>query len=149
MPDNLHFLLMKCFHHSNKAIVKKNTALSLLPGQGKVLECLMEEDGLFPKDLGVRCVIDKSTITSLLSKMEKQGFIMRTNDSKDKRAVRIWLTDTGKMLGEKAIKNGQDIDNVVLKSLSQKQRDELENILKIINNAYEEINAVESRKRES
>lgn len=137
MPDNLHFMLMKCFHHSNKAIVKKNTALSLLPGQGKILECLMEEEGLSPKELGVRCVIDKSTITSLINKMEKQGFIKRTNDKTDKRAINIWLTDTGRMLGKKVIKNGQDIDNAVLKNLSPEQRKDLENILKILEYAYE------------
>lgn len=137
MPDNLHFMLMKCFHHSNKAIVKKNTALSLLPGQGKILECLMEEEGLSPKELGVRCVIDKSTITSLINKMEKQGFIKRTNDKTDKRAINIWLTDTGRMLGKKVLKNGQDIDNAVLKNLSPEQRKDLENILKILEYAYE------------
>lgn len=107
MPDNLHFMLMKCFHHSNKAIVKRNTALSLLPGQGKILECLIEEDGLSPKELGIRCVIDKSTITSLLGKMEKQGFIKRTDDPEDKRAVNIWLTEAGRVLGDKTIQNGQ------------------------------------------
>ena len=137
MPDNLHFMLMKCFHHSNKAIVKKNTALSLLPGQGKILECLMEEEGVSPKELGVRCVIDKSTITSLINKMEKQGFIKRTNDKTDKRAINIWLTDTGRMLGKKVLKNGQDIDNAVLKNLSPEQRKDLENILKILEYAYE------------
>ena len=137
MPDNLHFMLMKCFHHSNKAIVKKNTALSLLPGQGKILECLMEEEGVSPKELGVRCVIDKSTITSLINKMEKQEFIKRTNDKTDKRAINIWLTDTGRMLGKKVIKNGQDIDNAVLKNLSPEQRKDLENILKILEYAYE------------
>lgn len=148
MPDNLHFMLMKCFHHSNKAIVKENTALSLLPGQGKILECLMEEDGLSPKELGIRCVIDKSTITSLLGKMEKQGFIKRTNHPTDKRAVYIWLTDTGKILGEKVIKNGQNIDNEVLKILSSNQRNDLENMLKILERTYEEMNADNCRKKE-
>lgn len=148
MPDNLHFMLMKCFHHSNKAIVKENTALSLLPGQGKILECLMEEDGLSPKELGIRCVIDKSTITSLLGKMEKQGFIKRTNHPTDKRAVYIWLTDTGKILGVKVIKNSQDIDNEVLKTLSSKQRNDLENMLKILERSYEKMNADDYGKKE-
>lgn len=141
MPDNLHFMLMKCFHHSNKAIVKENTALSLLPGQGKILECLMEHDGLSPKELGICCVIDKSTITSLLVKMEKQGFIKRTNNPTDKRAVYIWLTDTGRVLGQEVIKNGRNIDNEVLKNLSLKQRNDLENILKILECSYEKMNA--------
>lgn len=97
----------------------------------------MEEEGLSPKELGVRCVIDKSTITSLINKMEKQGFIKRTNDKTDKRAINIWLTDTGRMLGKKVIKNGQDIDNAVLKNLSPEQRKDLESILKILECAYE------------
>lgn len=148
MPDNLHFMLMKCFHHSNKAIVKRNTALSLLPGQGKILECLIEEDGLSPKELGIRCVIDKSTITSLLGKMEKQGFIKRTDDPEDKRAVNIWLTEAGRVLGDKTIQNGQEIDCVALKRLSSRQKDELETILKIINNAYEEMGMDDYGKKE-
>lgn len=148
MPENLHFMLMKCFHHSNKAIVKENATLSLLPGQGKILECLMEKDGLSPKELGLRCVIDKSTITSLLGKMEKQGFIKRTNNPTDKRAVYIWLTDTGKMLGEKVIKKGKNIDNEALKNLSSKQRNDLENMLKILERTYEKMNADKCGKKE-
>ena len=148
MPDNLHFMLMKCFHHSNKAIVKRNTALLLLPGQGKILECLIEEDGLSPKELGIRCVIDKSTITSLLGKMEKQGFIKRTDDPEDKRTVNIWLTEAGRVLGNKAIQNGQEIDHVALKRLSSRQREELETILKIVNNAYEEMHMDDYGKKE-
>lgn len=140
MPDNLHFMLMKCFHHSNKAIVKRNAALSLLPGQGKIVECLMEKDGLSPKELGARCVIDKSTITSLLSKMEKKGFIRRTDSPTDKRAVHIWLTDTGRTLGQKVIQNGRDIDNEALKNLSAKQKDDLAHILKSLECAYETMN---------
>lgn len=147
MPDNLHFMLMKCFHHSNRAIVKENTALSLLPGQGKILECLMEEDGLSPKELGIRCVIDKSTITSLLGKMGKQGFIKRTNHPTDKRASYIWLTDTGRMLGQKVIKNGQDIDNEALKNLSSMQKKELKYILKILECTYEKMNVDDQGKK--
>lgn len=148
MPDNLHFMLMKCFHHSNKAIVKENVAVSLLPGQGKILECLMEEDGLSPKELGIRCVIDKSTITSLLGKMEKQGFIKRTNNPTDKRAVYIWLTDTGRRLGQKAVKNAQDIDNEALKNLSSKQKNDLVHMLKILERTYEKMNETEGGKKE-
>lgn len=108
----------------------------------------MEEDGLSPKELGIRCVIDKSTITSLLGKMEKQGFIKRTNHPTDKRAVYIWLTDTGKILGVKVIKNSQDIDNEVLKTLSSKQRNDLENMLKILERSYEKMNADDYGKKE-
>ncbi len=147
MPDNLHFILMRCFHHSNKAIVKANAALSLLPGQGKLLECLIEEDGLSPKELGIRCAIDKSTTTSLLGKMEKQNLIQRTNHPTDKRAVCIWLTEKGRTLGKKAMNNGQDIDTAVLNQLSPKQRDELWDLLNRLEGAYEKTSTDESEKK--
>ena len=46
---------------------------------------------------------------------EKQGFIKRTDDPEDKRAVNIWLTEAGRVLGDKTIQNGQEIDRVALK----------------------------------
>ena len=79
---------------------------------------------------------------------EKQGFIKQTDDPEDKRAVNIWLTEAGRVLGDKTIQNGQEIDRVALKRLSSRQKDELETILKIINNAYEEMGMDDYGKKE-
>ena len=63
MKENLHFLLMKCFYHNNRMIVQRIQGTGLLPGQPKILECLWEQDGVTPKEIGRSCGLDKSTIT--------------------------------------------------------------------------------------
>ena len=93
LSGELHFLLLKSFHHSNKNIVQKISSLKLLPGQPKILEYLLEHNGSIAKDISNYCVLDKSTITSLLVRMEKDGLIMRKTHSTDKRSAYIYLTE--------------------------------------------------------
>ncbi len=68
----IHFLLLKCFHYSHKLMTQKTSNIGLYPGQPKILECLYEKDGQTPKEIGQTCVLDKSTMTSLIQKMETQ-----------------------------------------------------------------------------
>ena len=74
LSDELHFLLLKSFHHSNKNIVQKISSLKLLPGQPKILEYLLEHNGSIAKDISNYCVLDKSTITSFISSHGKRWF---------------------------------------------------------------------------
>ena len=96
LNQELHFLLMKCFHNTNRLITQKIPELGLLPGQPKVLECLLEQDGQSPRDIGRRCSIDKSTMTSLLNKMEQQQLIVRQAHPQDRRSVTVRLTQAGR-----------------------------------------------------
>ena len=73
LSGELHFLLLKSFHHSNKNIVQKISSLKLLPGQPKILEYLLEHNGFIAKDLSNYFVFVKSTITTILVRIEKDG----------------------------------------------------------------------------
>ena len=77
LDDEVHFLLMRAFNSSNRAVVERTGAMGLLPGQPKVLEYLSEHDGSRATDICAGCVLDKSTMTSLLSRMETAGLIER------------------------------------------------------------------------
>lgn len=137
MPDNLHFLLMRSFHSCNKAIVKRNAGLSLLPGQGKVLECLLECDGLSPKEIARRCAIDKSTITGLLKKLEERQLIYRIGNSEDRRGVQILLTEEGREYAEQAFRIGEEIDALAISNLSAEQKEELMDLLRTVITTFE------------
>lgn len=104
LSGELHFLLLKSFHHSNKNIVQKISSLKLLPGQPKILEYLLEHNGSIAKDISNYCVLDKSTITSLLVRMEKDGLITRKAHSTDKRSAYIYLTEKGLQMAHKVKK---------------------------------------------
>ena len=62
---------------------------------------LWEEDGLFVGDICARLHLDNGTLTPLLKKMEKQGFVVRRRDETDERKVRVFLTDEGRAMKER------------------------------------------------
>jgi DNA-binding MarR family transcriptional regulator len=57
---------------------------------------LWEEDNLPVGEIGARLHLDNGTLTPLLKKMEKQGYVRRERDPEDERRVVVRLTDLGR-----------------------------------------------------
>jgi DNA-binding MarR family transcriptional regulator len=66
-----------------------------------VLQALWENDGLSISDLGERARLEKSTMTSLIDRMEGAGLLSREDHPTDRRAYKICLTGRGKELVDK------------------------------------------------
>lgn len=147
MQGELHYLLLKCFRSSHKFIVQETSKISLLPGQPKVLECLRERDGLSPKEIGTLCGIDKSTMTSLLAKMERQKLVSRTDNREDRRAIHIWLTPQGRVYADQVAGICRRADELAQRNLTESQQKELLRLLQIVSDTFEEkISEEEKRK---
>lgn len=84
------------------------------------------------------CAIDKSTMTSLLGKMEKQNLVKRIAHPTDKRAVQIWLTEKGRIVGKSASGLCSEVDEIALKKLSGSQQKQLMEYLRIVADTFEE-----------
>lgn len=140
MLNDFHFLIMRCFNHSNRAVVTRTGKIALLPGQSKILECLLEHNSLSPKEIGQFCAVDKSTMTSLLNKMEEQGLIARKADPKDRRGVQIWLTKIGAGRAEEASSLCAEVDRLALKNISASQQKQLCELLQIVTENLEREN---------
>ncbi len=65
-----------------------------------VLQALWDEDGLNISDLGDRAHLEKSTMTSLIDRMEGAGLLRREDHPTDRRAYKIRLSARGKALEE-------------------------------------------------
>ena len=63
---------------------------------------LWAEDGLSVGDLCSRLYLDSGTLTPMLKKMEEKHLVERRRSKDDERVVRIWLTEEGKKMKEKA-----------------------------------------------
>jgi len=66
-----------------------------------VLHALWENDGMSISDLGGKAQLEKSTMTSLIDRMEGAGLLRREDHPTDRRAYRICLTARGKELEKK------------------------------------------------
>ncbi len=68
----------------------------LRPGMGHILFALFEQDGRSIKEIATRTQLSSSTLTGMLTRMEKAGIIARRRDDEDGRGVR--LTRLGRSL---------------------------------------------------
>jgi DNA-binding MarR family transcriptional regulator len=69
--------------------------LGLYQGQPSVLRALWKQDGLMHSELAESLNRSPSTITNMVKRMEKAGFVVRRPDPRDERISRVYLTGTG------------------------------------------------------
>ncbi|MHB0858563.1 MAG: MarR family winged helix-turn-helix transcriptional regulator [Anaerolineae bacterium] len=70
--------------------------IGLYRGQPPLLGLLARHDGLPQSRLAERLDITPATISRMLDRMEKAGFVTRTPDPADQRVARVHLTDRGR-----------------------------------------------------
>ena len=66
-----------------------------------VFLALWEKDDVSVSDLCSRLYLDSGTLTPLLKKMEKDGYINRKRSVEDERIVKITLTEQGRRMEDK------------------------------------------------
>ena len=76
--------------------------LGLTYTQYLVFLVLWEKDHISVGDLCQRLYLDTGTVTPLLKKMEKEGFISRVRKKEDERIVIVILTEKGLSLRDQA-----------------------------------------------
>jgi DNA-binding MarR family transcriptional regulator len=82
-------------------ILKGNNLSDISVAYFAVLQALWENDGLSISDLGDQVQLEKSTMTSLLDRMEGAGLLEREDHPTDRRSYKIYLKPRGKELERK------------------------------------------------
>ena len=118
--DSLSLKNQLCFpiYLCSKEIIRKYTPwleeINLTYTQYIVMMYFWEKEKSNVKDIGKTLLLDPSTLTPLLKKLENKGFITRVRSSIDERNLQIELTDEGRCLKDKALsipqKMGKCID---------------------------------------
>jgi DNA-binding MarR family transcriptional regulator len=73
-------------------------ALGLYQGQPWMLKMLWEHNGMIQSELADRLDRSPSTITKMVQRMERSGFVERRPDPDDERVSRVHLTDAGRRI---------------------------------------------------
>lgn len=108
--------------------------------QGRILYVLWKEDDLSIVEISNRTGLAKTTLTSMLDRMEKQGNIERHFDSADRRKIRIRLTDKSKGLKNRYEQVSDKMSEIFYKGFSDDEIQVFDRQLeKIINNLEEEL----------
>jgi len=76
--------------------------LGLHRGQGFALVHLWHDDGIPQRKLGRAMHISPASVTNMLQRMERSGWVKRVRDEEDQRVVRVFLTPKAQKLREEA-----------------------------------------------
>ncbi len=71
----------------------------ITPVQFYVFSVLWENDGMKFKDLAERMNLDGSTLTGILDRMERGGYVKREDDPEDRRSLLVYLTEQARANG--------------------------------------------------
>lgn len=89
--ESLYFLLNSTIRLYYLRTHELLEGIGLYPGQPRVLHELWKKDGLSQKDIGLQLNIKPSTVTVMISRMEKVGLVKRVQDPEDLRVSKIYL----------------------------------------------------------
>lgn len=129
------FLIAKIHQTSGRIfakILKEHCICHINPAQGRILFVLWEKDEIPIGELAKKTQLSKSTLTSMLDRLEKAGHIVRVRPVGDRRTILIKLTEKDKNLQKVYDKVSDKMTNIFYKEFSSKEIDELEDYLKRI-----------------
>jgi DNA-binding MarR family transcriptional regulator len=96
--ESIDYLLAQVcrLHHARAHTLLEE--VGLYRGQPKMLFALWEQEGLTHSELAAQSHVRPATITKMLQRMEKAGFVERRHDQEDQRVSRVYLTDAGRAI---------------------------------------------------
>ena len=127
--DCICHLLGKTVRKVAKAYRDEIVAFKLTHGQFFLLVAIMEEEGLLPSELAQKTCQDRATITGVLDRLVKDGWIERRPDETDRRTLRIYLTPPAAKHKETILKLFEETNKKFLNCFSQEEWQQLRDYL--------------------
>ena len=132
-------LLKKIYRKFNQDLLvalQSRGFLDLRPSFLEILLYVCDVDAPSIKEIGFACGLKKQTMTSHLNELEKRGYIIRKTGLKDKRELKVFLTDYGQKFKVILLEVTSDLEENYLKSIGEV---ELERIAHTLENFHTKI----------
>ena len=109
---------------------KRIAPLGIVPGQFPTLLALWEKDGLTQKELLDQVAIEQATLANTLTRMERDGLIVRKEHPADARARKIHLTAKARKIRDQAYTAAMETNAEALAGLTENELDEFLNLMR-------------------
>jgi DNA-binding MarR family transcriptional regulator len=110
--------------------------LEIKPPHLDIMINLYRREGISQQELARKLLVGRSNMSMLLPQLEKRGLIERRADARDKRVLRLHLTEEGKAVTEQAMKiQTALIDSVMATSTEERclmVADHMEKIIEVL-----------------
>lgn len=151
MEQTREFVSQQCLQHSdvnwllNRAAHQLREAMDAEAGvhgitiraQIVLTALVQNEKAVSQLALGAALGVDKTTMTAMLDKLERQGLVVRTPDPNDRRARIPVVTEAGRELQAKLYTQLRTVEDQMLTALNAEERDQLRGLLRrVISNTH-------------
>ncbi|MCR3760685.1 MarR family winged helix-turn-helix transcriptional regulator [Clostridium felsineum] len=131
-------LISKISEKTNKFIINEMKSFGikdLAPSHGDILFVLLKNEKLTMKEISEKINKDKSTVTALIDKLIKHGYVEKTRDFKDNRVVFVTLTKKGRELKPLFEAISHNLLSTAYKDINEEESEELlKTLVKLYNN---------------
>jgi len=118
--------------------LKEKDLNDLVPSYGNILTVLYDNDGkLNMKEIGQLIGKDKSTVTPLVNKLLRLGYIKKEKCKEDRRITYVKITEKGKEIENKFNDISKEVYSTAYKGFSVEEKEELLKLLKKLNNNFD------------
>jgi len=136
--DKTIYLIGRIREKANEFILKELKQVGfkdIAPSHGDILATLFQHGECTMTDIANSIHRDRSTVTTLVSKLIKLGYISSKKDASDNRSTIIFLTEKGEELEPSFKDISQKLYDIEYKDISEDEKEIFKNILeKIYNN---------------
>ncbi|MBM4340126.1 MAG: MarR family transcriptional regulator [Deltaproteobacteria bacterium] len=131
LEDRFIFLISKV---CQKLIINLQNAFSesgieVTPIQGMLLFFLQKHDGSSLTQISQGLMLENPTVTGLIDRLEKLGYVKRSDHPEDRRVYLVHITEKGKKVANKALPIIKKLNEEIKKGYS---KEEVENFKKVL-----------------
>ena len=113
-------------------ILRENDMADLEGARGRVIFALWGKDGVPIKTLCEKTSLDKSTLTGIIDRLERDGYIERKPSETDKRSTLIWLTGKEQEFANHVHKVSDQMNEIFYKGFTDGEITQFESMLERI-----------------
>jgi len=110
----------------------KNYGIEINSAQGRIMFALWQQDNISINELAKKTQLKKSTLTSMLDRLENMGYISRRRSEQDRRVILIKRTRKDRDLENKYVELSQEHTKFFYKGFSEGQINRFEKDLEQI-----------------
>ncbi len=118
----------RCVYFNTNALARKLNArweqsfkqYGLSPAHGYLIRLVLEQPGISQQFIGETLILDKSTVTRFINKLEKTGWVLRETSETDQREKIINPTEKAKKIHRKL----RDLGDELYSSMKQRLGDD-------------------------
>jgi len=109
----------------SERILKKHGVV-INSAQGRIMFALWQNDGISIIELAKKTQLKKSTLTSMLDRLERMGYIRRQRSKKDRRKILIKRTEKDRTMEKKYVEVSEKMTRLFYKGFSKSEIDRFE-----------------------